>query len=82
MGCRGALDGARERARLALGIRFAQMPQQHREFIAAEPGDQVGSTHMTDKCGRYRLEHGIAAGVTVAVIDRLEAVEIEIEASA
>ena len=39
----------------------------------------VRSAHMLHQCRRDCLEHGIARGVAVAVVDLLEAIEIEIE---
>ena len=64
-------------ARLDRRLCLVDVPQQHGEFVAAEPRHHVGGAHTAGEPGRHRLEQRVAGGVAVAVVDRLEAVEID-----
>jgi len=79
MGCGGASDGGFEQPRLALGILLGQVPQQQREFIAAEARHHVGGAHVAREYRGHRLEERVARGMAVAVVDGLEPVEIDID---
>ena len=63
--------------RLGPGVGLAEIPQEQREFVAAEPPDQVGGSHVP----RQRRDHGpqyrISRRVTEGVIDRLQAIDVE-----
>ncbi|OIQ77431.1 hypothetical protein GALL_408740 [mine drainage metagenome] len=53
-------------------------PLQHDDdLVAAEPRDGVGRAHRLDQPCRHRAQQRVAGGVTVAVVDLLEIVEIE-----
>ena len=41
-----AIDGLLQRGRLGLGVGLAEIPQQQRELVAAEPADHVGGAHL------------------------------------
>jgi hypothetical protein len=66
-----------ERGGFGRRIGVAHIPQQHDEFVAADARDHVGGAHVADKHSGDRLEHGVAGGVAMAIVDRLEVVEIE-----
>ena len=52
---------------------------QHGEFVAAEPGDAMPPAGGAREAVGDRAEHGVAGGVAVDVVDRLEPVEIDEE---
>ena len=58
---------------------LVEIPQQHDELVAAEPRHQVGGAHLAGEHHGDRLEHRVAGGMAMAVVDRLEAVEIEVD---
>jgi hypothetical protein len=64
---------------LAAASASRDVPQQHDEFVAADARDDVGGAHVANKRRGDRLEHRVAGGVAVAIVDRLEVVEIEID---
>ena len=47
------------------------------ELVAAEPGDHVGGARPGAEDLRDGLEHHIAGGAAVAVVDQLEVVDVE-----
>mmetsp|Transcript_59389 Transcript_59389/g.140279 ORF Transcript_59389/g.140279 Transcript_59389/m.140279 type:complete len:1259 (-) Transcript_59389:615-4391(-) len=53
--------------------------QQHREFIAAEPCDRVGSPYRLLQQAADLLEQFIAHAVAAGVIDELELVQVDVE---
>ena len=71
------IDGLLERSRLGAGLRFIQIPQQHAEFVASEPANHVGGTHMLGESPGNCLQHLVARGVTECVVDRLETIDVE-----
>ena len=50
---------------------------KHAEFVAAESGHHVGGADVGRQRRGHRLEQRVAGGMAVAVIDRLEAVEVD-----
>ena len=50
---------------------------QDRELVTAEPGDRVTRAQRLLQPSRHRDEQVVADGVAEAVVDELEAVEIE-----
>ena len=57
--------------------RVADVVEQERELVAAQPGDGVVRAERTFQAACDRLEQLVAAGVAEAVVDDLEAVEVE-----
>ena len=53
--------------------------QQDGEFVAAEAGERIVLTQTRFEPARHRDQQLVADHVTEAVVDDLEAVEIEIE---
>ena len=72
-----AVDRLFQRGRLGPGIGLAEVPQQHRELVAAEPADHVGGAHLAQQRLDDRLQHLIARGVAERVVDRLQAIDVE-----
>ena len=70
----GQADGDRERELLV-----AKIVEQHREFVAAEPGRHVGRAEGFLDPPRGRDEDVVAAGVTKRVVEALEVVEVDEE---
>ena len=76
---RRCVDRRFERGGLGRGGGGADVPQQHDEFVAADARDHVGGAHLAHERRRDRLEHGVAGGMAVTIVDRLEFIEIEID---
>ncbi len=53
--------------------------QQHGELVPAEPGDGVTGPHQVDQAGGHLAQQLVAGVVSEAVVDRLEAVEVQVE---
>ncbi len=60
-------------------VGLGQLPQQDGELIAAQPRHNVGGAHVPHEHHRHRLEHGVAGGMAVAIVDGLEVVEVEVD---
>jgi hypothetical protein len=69
-------DPAGEQAGMA-GLLPARL--DHREFVAAEPGDQLVTAHRGAQPLRRRDQQGVAGGVAVLLVDRLEAGQVDAE---
>ena len=52
---------------------------EHDEFVAADACDQIGVAHAADNTFGEAADHQVAGGMAVAVVDRLEEVDVEIE---
>ena len=72
-----AVDRLLQRGRLGPGVGLAEIPQQQRELVAAEPADHVGGAHLARQRRDDGLEHLIARGVPEGVVDRLQAIDVE-----
>ena len=70
------LDAKRDRVGL---VRVADLVQENRELISAQPGERVALPQARLEAARHRGEQFVADQVAKAVVDDLEAVEIEIE---
>ncbi len=64
---------------LARAAELGARRQQHRELVAAEPRHRVVGPHGVDEPTRRELQQQVAHRVAEAVVDRLEAVEVEEE---
>jgi hypothetical protein len=51
--------------------------QQQHELVAAQPGQRVGRSHHHSQPVRHLAQHRVAGSVAEAVVDRLEAVEVD-----
>jgi len=51
--------------------------QQHRKFIAANPGDQIGFDERLAKMFGKVDETGVTSGVTPPIIDQLEVINVK-----
>ena len=71
------VDGLFQRRRFRPRIGFAQVPQQHRELVAAEPPDHVGGAHLADSTAAIGLQHLVARGVPESIVDRFQAIDVE-----
>ena len=58
------------------GVRIGPRQDQG-EFLAARAGRGVAIAHRVAKLGTHALEHPVAEGMPMALIDRLEVVEVE-----
>jgi hypothetical protein len=58
--------------------RLLQADQQDDELVAAEPGHGVVLAHRFADAARDFDQHAVANGMAKAVVDRLEAVEVEV----
>ena len=68
--------------RKAIGVGLvlvAELVQENRELVAAEPGERVARPQARLEAARHRDEQLVADQVAETVVDDLEAVEIEIE---
>ena len=72
-----AVDVLFQRRRLGVRVGLAEIPQQQRKLVAAEPPDHVGRTDLARQHGHDRLQHLIARRVAEIIVDRLEAVDVE-----
>ena len=70
------LDAERDRVGL---VRVADVVQQDRELVAAEPGERVALPQAGLEPARHGDEQFVAHQVAEVVVDDLEAVEVEIE---
>ena len=72
------VDRFLQRRRLGPGVGLAEIPQQQRELVAAEPADHVGGAHSARQQRRDDgLEHLVARGMAEGVVDRLQAIDVE-----
>ena len=60
-------------------VLVAELVQQNRELVAAQPGQRVALPQARLEPARHRDEQLVADEVAEAVVDDLEAIEIEIE---
>jgi len=51
--------------------------EQHQEFVAADAGHRVADTGQLAQALADLAQHGVTAAVSVGVVDRLEAVEVD-----
>ena len=72
-----AIDRVFQRSRLGTRVSLTEIPQQHRELVAAEAADHVGGTYLVRYRGNDRLQHLVAGRVPEGIVDRLEAVDVE-----
>ncbi|MNI47441.1 hypothetical protein D3C73_1019610 [compost metagenome] len=56
---------------------MAHAHQQHGEFIATKPGRHVGHADGPRHPVRGFLQHRVARGMAMQVVDRLEAVQVD-----
>ena len=49
------------------------------EFVAAEPGDEIGLPDAAAQAGRHGLEQFVADGMAERIVDALEFVDVDIE---
>ncbi len=77
----GTANGARRRrepiGEAATSSSVVIVLEQDRELVAAEPGGGVARAELVLEPLRRRDQQLVARGVTEAVVDRLEAVEVE-----
>ena len=75
----GDLDRLGEHAHEPVGDRrrVVAVLEQHDELVAAQPGHQVAVAGRAPQPGGQLDEHDVAGVVAEAVVDRLEAVEVE-----
>jgi hypothetical protein len=80
-----AVDGDRPRHPLQQALQAAdaflrrlQADQQHHELVAAEAGHGIVLAHRFADAARDFDQHAVANGMAEAVVDRLEAVEVEV----
>ena len=59
------------------GVVDRRIGQDHQELVAAEPAAHVALAQHAVQPGADRRQHGVARDVAVAVVDRLEAVEVD-----
>ena len=76
----GALSASWIRNAMALACCVVAEPvQQNRELVAAQPGERVALPQARLEPARHRDQQLVADQVAEAVVDDLEAIEIEIE---
>ena len=76
----GALSAFWMRKATALAcVLVAERVQQNREFVAAEPGEHVALPQARLEPARHGDQQLVADQVAEAVVDDLEAIEVEIE---
>ena len=76
----GALSASWIRKAMRVGLAVVAQPvQQDRELVAAEAGQRVALTQARLEPARRRDQQLVADQVAEAVVDDLEAIEIEIE---
>jgi hypothetical protein len=81
-GARKDLAHARQHVRRLGGrVRRIESGQDHDELVAAEAGENVRLAHRAGKPLRDRLQQRIAGVVTEGVVDALEVIEVEEQAS-
>src|SRR5262245_26243592 len=71
------IDRLLQFGRLGPGIGLAEIPQEYRELIAAEPADDVGGAHLARQRLRNRLQQCVAGGLPERMVYRLESIEVE-----
>src|SRR5207245_8453238 len=77
--CDRTLDPRRDRReRLAAGTRL-EIGEQEEELVAADAGDHVVRVPVARQPAGDGLEQLVACGVPVAVVDLLEAVEVDVD---
>jgi hypothetical protein len=57
--------------------RVERAVEQQAELLASEPREEISGTQFRVPGGGARREHTIAVGMTVAVVERLEVIEID-----
>ena len=76
----GALSASWMRNAMALAcFVVAELVQENRELVAAQPGERVALPQARLEPARHRDQQLVAHQVAEAVVDDLEAVEVEIE---
>ena len=60
-------------------VRVAQLVQENRELVAAQPGERVALPQAGLQATRHRREQLVTHQVAKTVVDDLEAVEVQIE---
>ena len=73
------VDGLFEHRRLGFGVGLAEIPQEQRELVAAEPPDQVRGSHVSRQRRDHGFQHRVSRRVTEGVVDRLQAIDVEHE---
>ena len=79
----GLVHGAQRRQRSVQALEPAARQRRvgvghHQHEAAAAPARQhVGHAHVAQRFLRQRPQHGVAAGIAVRLVDRLEAVDVE-----
>ena len=61
----------------AFGVGRARAGEQHRELVSAEPPDDVQRAQDTAEALDRLAQEGVAGAVSLAIVDRLEVVEVE-----
>src|ERR1043165_3059341 len=75
----GLANGGFQGPGLGGGIPFAEIPKDQAELVAPKPRHRVRGAHVVLQHGGDGLEHDIARQIAVPVIDRLEAIEVDVE---
>ena len=73
----GVTDRVNDTPRDRLGLLVGGVGHDHHEFVTAVARDDVAGAHGRADDGRHVVQHAVAVGVSVAIVDRLEAVEVE-----
>ena len=71
-----AVIASATRSTAARGLVLAGLGQEQRELVAADPKGGVGRAKRALKHAADHLERGVAGGVAVSVVQRLEAVQV------
>ena len=75
----GAGNGADDPIRQGGCLHSACSRQEYHEFIAAEPADAVAFPNRASEALRDGLQQEVAGGVATDIVDRLEAVEVDVK---
>ena len=73
------LDGSADRLRDIHRTLLVAALEQDREFVAAQPGQQIARADAGLDQFRQLAQQFVARGVTERVVDHLELIEIDIE---
>ena len=60
------VDRLLQQRRLGAGVGLAEIPQQQRELVAAEPADHIGGAHMAEQFADDGFQHLIARRMSIA----------------
>ena len=74
---RAARDRRAQALRDEQGVELLGLWEQQRELLAADAGQRVGRPQQSLPDSRDLAQHVVARGVAVAVVDRLEVVDVE-----